>query len=226
MSERILITGGAGDLGRALARAFSDASGAAGTGAADRDQVEAPGRDELDVAVAGSVAAYFAARPAFDLVIANAGIIEDKLVARLDDASWSRVLEVNLHGAARCARAALPAMCRARRGHLVFISSHSAIHPPAGQAAYATAKAGLLGLMSSLAREAGPFGIRSNAVLPGFLETRMTAGLSPQRREQVRGEHSLGRFNTADCVAAFIRHLHRDLPHTSGQTFRLDSRVG
>lgn len=214
MSERILITGGSGDLGQALAGAFAG------------DRVEAPGRDRLDVADPGSVAAFFQGQEAFDLVVANAGVVDDQLLARLDEASWSRVLEVNLHGAARCAREALKAMTRARRGHLVFISSHSAVHPPTGQAAYAAAKAGLLGLTRSLALESGRFGIRCNVVLPGFLETRMTAGVTAERREQVRREHSLGRFNTVDRVAGFVRHLHRELPHTSGQTFRLDSRAG
>ena len=117
-------------------------------------------------------------------------------------------------------------MLRARRGHIVFISSFSALHPPAGQAAYAAAKAGLIGLSKSLARELGPAGIRVNAILPGFLDTPMTAGLSAERREQVRRDHALGRFNDPEAVAAFLVHLHNHLPHTSGQVFQLDSRVG
>jgi 3-oxoacyl-[acyl-carrier protein] reductase len=116
-------------------------------------------------------------------------------------------------------------MLRARRGLLVFVSSHSALHPPHGQAAYAAAKAGLLGLARSLARELGPAGIRVNTLLPGFLDTPMTAGLAAERREQVRREHVLGRCNTPESVAGFLVHLHDHLPHTSGQVFQLDSRL-
>ena len=116
-------------------------------------------------------------------------------------------------------------MVRARRGHLVFISSYSALHPPLGQAAYAAAKAGLLGLAKSLARELGPAGIRVNTILPGLLDTPMTAALPEERREQVRRDHLLDRFNTAEAAAQFLVHLHDRLPHTSGQVFQLDSRI-
>jgi 3-oxoacyl-[acyl-carrier protein] reductase len=109
-------------------------------------------------------------------------------------------------------------------GHIVFISSHSAKHPPVGQAAYASAKAALLGLTADLAALHGASNIRINAVLPGFVETRMTENVTETRRKQVLADHSLGRFNTCREAAAFIRFLHHELPHTSGQVFQLDSR--
>ena len=80
-------------------------------------------------------------------------------------------------------------------------------------------------LAKSLARELGPAGIRVNTLLPGFLDTPMTAGLSGERREEVRRAHVLGRFNTPEAVASFLVHLHDHLPHTSGQVFQLDSRI-
>ena len=86
--------------------------------------------------------------------------------------------------------------------------------------------AGLIGLGKSLAKELGPAGIRVNMVLPGFLETKMTATVSEERKEAVRGEHALGRFNTVEAVAEFLVMLHGRMPHTSGQVFQLDSRVG
>ncbi|BCX47695.1 beta-ketoacyl-ACP reductase [Haloferula helveola] len=214
--ERVLISGGRGDLAQAIARAFRDAG----------DEVLAPGRDELDVADPASVASYFAGIETPDLLISNAGLADNELLARCNEASWDRQLEVNLHGTFRCAKAAARAMLRKRTGHLIFISSHSALHPPVGQAAYAAAKAGLIGLAKSLAKELGPAGIRVNTVLPGFLETRMTAGLPESRRDEVRREHALGRFNDTESVAAFLVHLHRQLPYTSGQVFQLDSRIG
>ena len=116
-------------------------------------------------------------------------------------------------------------MIQQGNGHIVFISSYSALHPPLGQLAYATAKAALLGLTQSLARENGHHGIRVNAVLPGFLETRMTELVSEKRKIEILANHTLGRFNTPVEVAKFIRYLHQDLCHTSGQVFQLDSRI-
>ena len=98
---------------------------------------------------------------------------------------FSAVLDVNLSGAFRVARAALKIMSRQRGGHIVFIGSFSALSGPAGQPNYAAAKAGLIGLTQSLAREYGARNIRVNCVLPGFLETRMTARLGDELRAQV-----------------------------------------
>lgn len=213
--EHVLVTGGQGDLGTRIASTFRKAG----------CEVHAPGRDRLDVCDPASIERCFAELPPLDLLVANAGLSIDQLLARTGEADWDRQLEANLHGAFRCAKAALKPMLRRRSGHLIFISSQSALHPPAGQAAYAAAKAGLIGLAKSLAREVGPAGIRANVVLPGFLETRMTAAVSAERREIVRREHALGRFNTVDSAAEFILHLHLRMPHTSGQVFRLDSRA-
>ena len=213
--EHVLVTGGHGDLGNRIASSFRDGG----------FSVDAPGRQELDVTNPDSVSTFFKNLEALELFVANAGLSHDRLLARIDEADWDRQLEVNLNGAFRCAKAALKPMLRRRSGHLVFISSYSAIHPPAGQAAYAAAKAGLIGLAKSLAREVGPAGIRVNVIMPGFLETRMTASLSDARKEIVRRNHALGRMNTVDSVARFLLHLHQELPHTSGQVFQLDSRV-
>ena len=106
----------------------------------------------------------------------------------------------------------------------MLIGSRAARHGTRGQSAYAAAKAGLVGLAQSLAKEYGARNIRCNVVLPGFLETRMTAGLSARRREEAREEHALGRFNTVGNAARFIAFLAR-LDHVSGQVFTLDSRL-
>lgn len=214
MSGLVVITGGEGALARALATAFTAAG----------HPVLSPGRRELDVTDGNAVREFFQAHPP-ELLICNAGLTRDTPLARLGEAAWDEVMAVNLRGAAACAAAASRAMLRSRQGHIVFVSSHSALHPPAGQAAYAAAKAGLLGLAKSLARELGPAGIRVNTILPGFLDSPMTAGLSTERRDQVRRDHVLDRFNTAEAVADFLVHLHDHLPHTSGQVFQLDSRI-
>lgn len=134
-------------------------------------------------------------------------------------------MAVNYAGAVACAEAVLPGMVARGRGHLVFISSFAAIQPPVGLAAYATAKAALLGLTRDLAARHGRDGIRVNVVLPGFLETQMTANVTAKRRAEVISEHLLGALNTPQAVAEFIHFLHHRLPHTSGQSFQLDSRL-
>lgn len=215
MGGEIVITGGNGGLARAISAAFAEAG----------HRVSAPARDALDVTDAPAVKSWFAGRD-IALLVCNAGLTRDTPLAKLGETAWDETLDANLKGAALCAAAAAKGMVRARDGHIVFVSSHSAIHPPAGQAAYAAAKAGLIGLCHSLARELGPANVRVNAILPGFLETPMTAGVSPGRRETVLRDHALGRFNTPEAAAAFLLHLHERMPHTSGQVFRLDSRVG
>ena len=115
-------------------------------------------------------------------------------------------------------------MAKQRSGHLIFIGSRAARHGTRGQSAYAAAKAGLVGLALSIAKEYGGRNIRCNVVLPGFLETKMTAGLPDKRREEIRAEHALGRFNTAENSARAIAFLAR-LDNVSGQVFTLDSRI-
>ncbi|MFT4175533.1 MAG: SDR family NAD(P)-dependent oxidoreductase [Luteolibacter sp.] len=211
--QHAVVTGGKGALGQAIARELEDF----------RWTVASPGRLELDVTDPAAVSAFFRNRPV-DLLVCNAGITRDILLARSGIEDWNDVLNVNYHGAALCAAAALPGMLARKNGHIVFISSHSALHPPLGQAAYAASKAALLGLTKDLACRHGSDGIRVNAILPGFLETPMTAKLSGKHRGAARNAHSLGRFNTVREVAGFIRFLHENLPHTSGQIFQLDSR--
>ena len=135
------------------------------------------------------------------------------------------VLQVNLRGAALCAKEAYKAMRKQRRGHVIFISSYAAFHPPAGQISYASAKAGLIGLTKSLAKEWGQNNIRVNVILPGFIENQMTKNINSKRKQTVLAEHALLRFTTEKEVAQMIFVLHHSLVHTSGQRFNLDSRI-
>ena len=212
-TQHAVITGGTGSLGNAIAVALQ----------APGWSIMAPGSTDLDVRDPSAVRNYFHDRDV-DLLVCAAGITRDAPIARLTHEAWDDTWSVNFRGALDCAKAVLPGMIARGNGHIVFISSHSAQHPPVGQAAYATAKAALLGLVTDLARSHGPSNIRVNAVLPGFLETRMTHPVTEARRAEILAAHSLGRINTCDRVAAFIRFLHHDLPHTSGQVFQLDSR--
>jgi len=178
----------------------------------------------MDVREEAQVEAYFSRLERLDVLIANAGVTRDGAVTGLAPDDFNEVVNVNLRGAFLCARAALKLMVRQRSGHIVLIGSRAARHGTPSQSAYAAAKAGLVGLAQSLAKEYGARNIRCTVVLPGFLETRMTAGLSAERREEVRAEHALGRFNTVENAARFIAFLAR-LDHVSGQVFTLDSRM-
>lgn len=213
ITQQVVITGGTGALGRALACALQDPCWTLAT----------PGSTELDVRDTAAIGCFFNARRV-DLLVCAAGIIRDAPIAKLTENAWDETWAVNFTGAAACAHAVLPGMIKRGTGHIIFISSYSALHPPPGQAAYATAKAALLDLTRHLARLHGPSNIRVNAIFPGFFESRMTETVSDSRRAEILTAHTLGRFNTSDRVAAFIRFLHHELPHTSGQLFQLDSR--
>lgn len=213
MTQRAIITGGSGGLGSAIAAELRDHGW----------MVEALGSCDLDLRDEEAVAAYFQDRVP-DLLVCAAGITRDAPLPRFDEAAWEETYQINFRAARRCAAEVLPGMRERGHGHIIFISSQSALQPPIGQVAYATAKAGLLGLTTDLASRYGSHNVRINAILPGFLETPMTASVSELRREEVLKAHHLGRFNAPERVAAFVRFLHESLPHTSGQVFRLDSR--
>jgi 3-oxoacyl-[acyl-carrier protein] reductase len=210
----IVISGGEGDLARALKDELIRGG----------HQVHAPGRKAMDVRDEAQVDAIFSRLEKIDVLIANAGLTRDGSMTGLGANDFSEVIETNLRGAFFCSRAAIKLMVRQRSGHLIFIGSRSGRHGNRGQSNYAAAKAGLVGLAQSLAREYGSRNVRSNVVLPGFLETRMTAAVSAERRGEVLAEHALGRFNTVGNAARFIAFL-AQLDHVSGQVFTLDSRM-
>ena len=214
-SSQALITGGAGDLAKVIQSSLEMAG----------VHVHSPGKEELDVSSPDSVKAYLSAAGEIDLLVCNAGLTIDKPLARMTESDWTQVMDVNLKGAFLCTREVSRGMMKRRSGHIVFIASFSAVHPPAGQANYAAAKAALLGLMKSMAQELGPRNIRVNAILPGFLETKMTEELSKEVKQACLARHTLGRFNTPEMVGDFITFLHQQMAHTSGQVFNLDSRI-
>ena len=144
-SPQAIITGGKGGLGEAISIKLKSAG----------VDVLSPGRGDLNVADAASVRDYFHQLDYIDLLVCNAGAILDKPLARMSESDWDQVMQVNLKGAFLCAREVSRSMMKRRSGHIIFISSFSAIHPPAGQANYAAAKSALLGVMKSMAQELG-----------------------------------------------------------------------
>lgn len=218
-----LVTGASRGIGAAIARTLAsagfdvavgyaaDAAGAADTVAA----VEALGHravalqaDVADEAQAQAMveAAEEALGP-LDAVVLNAGITRDGLAVRMSAEDWSAVIDTNLSGAFYTARPALRGMLRRRSGSIVAVSSVVGIIGNAGQVNYAAAKAGMLGMVRALAREAGSRGVRVNAVAPGYITTDMTAELTDAQREGLLAQTPLGRLGTPEDVAAAVAFL-------------------
>ena len=159
-----------------------------------------------------------------DLLVNNAGIVSDALLARMEDPMWDRVLDVNLDGAFRCSRAVVRPMMRQRDGQILNITSHGGRVGRAGQANYAASKAALFGFTQSLARELGSRDIRVNAISPGFLPTALVGDLTEAQRAVHASANTLGRLNDIAEVARFVAFL-AGMRNVSGQVFQLDSRI-
>jgi 3-oxoacyl-[acyl-carrier protein] reductase len=209
-----VITGGEGDFAKKISARLKSSGYI----------VHAPDRRELDVRSAAAVEAWFSELERVDLLVNNAGITGDALLARQNPEGWGDVTDTNLKGTHLCMQQAAITMMRLHDGHIINIGSYSAFHPPVGQTAYAASKAGLIGLTKSYARELGKRNIRCNCVLPGFLETKMTAKVSEEARVAALKRHALGRFNTVNDAAEFVAFLAKS-ENISGQVFQLDSRA-
>jgi len=221
--QTALVTGGSRGIGRAIAVALggagahvvvnyrerADAAGetveaivaAGGTG-------ETAGFDVGDgAAVRAAVEAVVDGRGRLDILVNNAGFSVDTLLLRLKDEDWERVLRTNLSGVFHCTKAALRAMVRARYGRIVNVSSVVAEMGNAGQVAYGAAKAGIVGFTKSLAREVASRGVTANVVAPGFVETDMTAVLTPEQKAFYTNVIPAGRIASPDDVAAAVAFL-------------------
>ncbi len=226
-SRVALVTGASRGIGRAVAVALgdaghqvafiysADAEGAAVTTAA----IEATGAKALslqaDVGDSESVGrAFDAVEGTFgpvELLVNNAGINRDGLIIRMTDEHWRSVLNVDLDGAFHTIRRALPKMMKARFGRIVSVSSVAGHMGGAGQANYSAAKAGLLGLSRSVAREMAPRRITCNVVAPGPIVTAMTEEMPDDWRTRAEAAVPLGRFGTPEECAAVVAFLCTDI---------------
>lgn len=142
-----------------------------------------------------------------DVLVNNAGITRDTLLMRMKDDDWDAVISTNLKGAYLCSKAAIRPMMRQRYGRIVNLTSVVGLVGNPGQANYAAAKAGIIGLTKSMAKELGSRGVTVNAVAPGFIETRLTDVLQDEWKGKILEQVPLGRFGSPDDVAEAIAFL-------------------
>lgn len=158
-----------------------------------------------------------------DALVNNAGITRDTLIMRMSEDDWDAVLSTNLKGAFMTSKAAIRPMLRQRSGRIVNLTSVVGLVGNAGQANYAAAKAGLVGLTKSLAKEVGSRGITVNAVAPGFIETRLTEVLTDDMKAQLLKSTPLGRFGSPQDVAGAVAFLlSPDATFITGHTLTVD----
>ena len=233
--KNALVTGSTRGIGRAIAEALS------GSGA----RVAVVGRDlaraEESAAAIGNNAKGFAAdvsdttavtklvgdvEGAFgsiDILVNNAGITRDNLVMRLKDEDWDAVLDANLRGAFAAIRAVSRGMMKKRSGRIVNVASIVGIIGNKGQANYAASKGGLIALTKSVAKELASRNILVNAVAPGFIETEMTAAMTPEARTALGQQIPLERLGTVADVASAVTFLVSDhASYITGQVFVVD----
>jgi 3-oxoacyl-[acyl-carrier protein] reductase len=168
-----------------------------------------------------------AANGPVEVLVANAGITRDQLLALMSEDDFGAVIDTNLTGAYRVAKRAVRGMIRMRRGRIIFISSVVGLLGSGGQANYAAAKAGLVGLARSLARELGSRSITVNVVAPGFVDTGMTAVLPEDRKAAILATVPLGRMAAAHEIAAAVAFLaSEDAGYITGAVIPVDGGLG
>jgi 3-oxoacyl-[acyl-carrier protein] reductase len=162
-----------------------------------------------------------------DVLVNNAGITRDTLIARMSDEEWEEVIETNLRGTFNTCRAVSRKMLRRRAGAIVNISSVVGVHGNPGQANYAASKAGIIGLTKALARELGVRGVRVNAVAPGYITTELTDVLTEEQTGLILGNTPLGRLGSPEDVAAAVRFLCSDeAAFITGDVLLVDGGLG
>ena len=214
-----LVTGASGGIGAAIARALHGQGAVGAVSGTRREALEvlAAGLSErvyvlpadlsVPEAAAELVAAAEAAMGGVHILVNNAGLTKDGLALRMSDGDWAKVLDVDLAAPFRLSRAALKFMVRRRAGRIINIGSVAGSTGNPGQANYAAAKAGLIGLTKALAQEVASRGITVNLIAPGFIETPMTDALSSAQKTALAEKIPLGRLGSPADVAAAVVYL-------------------
>ncbi|EGL82590.1 3-oxoacyl-(acyl-carrier-protein) reductase [Caldalkalibacillus thermarum TA2.A1] len=234
-----LVTGGARGIGRAIVLALAREGAAVTINYAGSEQaanelvreVEQMGSKALAVqanvaeqaAVNDMVKQVIETFGRLDILVNNAGITKDNLLMRMKEEEWDDVINVNLKGVFNCTKAVARQMMKQKSGRIINITSVVGVTGNAGQANYVAAKAGVIGLTKTTAREFAARGITVNAVAPGFIQTDMTAVLGEDIKKQLLSQIPLGRFGKPDDVAQVVKFLASDdAAYITGQTFHVD----
>ncbi len=237
LSNRVaIVTGSSRGIGRAIALKLAEVGAtvvvnargeaepvAAEIRAMNRDSLAIPADISLSSDVNRLVEETIAAYGKVDILVNNAGITRDQLVLRMSDEDWDNVLNVNLKSVFLCTRAVLRHMIKQRWGRIISITSIVGITGNAGQANYASAKAGMIGFTRTIAKEVASRGITANAVAPGFIETRMTQSLEEKQRQELIKRIPLGYLGTPDDVAEAVAFLaSEEARYITGQVLNVD----
>jgi 3-oxoacyl-[acyl-carrier protein] reductase len=214
-----LVTGASGGIGAAVARALHGAGATVGLSGTREAPLAALAADlgarahllPCDLsdpeAVGGLIGRAAEAMGAVDILVNNAGITRDALFMRMSDEDWAAVIEVNLTATMRLCRGAVRGMMKARWGRIINISSVVGATGNPGQANYAAAKAGMVGMTKSIAHEVASRGITANCVAPGFITTAMTDKLTEAQKAAILGAVPAGRMGTPEEIAAAVLYL-------------------
>ncbi|SKA36149.1 3-oxoacyl-[acyl-carrier-protein] reductase [Marinactinospora thermotolerans DSM 45154] len=231
MSRSVLVTGGSRGIGLAIARELQQAGDAVAVTYRSGEPPEGFLGVQCDITDYAQVDAAFKTveeeQGPVEVLVANAGITKDQLLALMSEEDFTSVLDTNLTGSFRVAKRAVRGMMRKRTGRIVLISSVVGLLGSGGQANYAASKAGLVGFARSLARELGSRNITVNVVAPGFVETDMTAALSEERQAEIKKNVPLGRYGSAEEIAKTVRFLSGpDAAYITGAVIPVDGGLG
>jgi 3-oxoacyl-[acyl-carrier protein] reductase len=229
-----LVTGGSRGIGAAIARELANAGAAVTlTYKSGKEEAEEIAREIGGVAVQADVSDPDAAKQlvdgidSLDVLVNNAGLTRDGLIARMPDDDWRAVIDTNLGGVFHTCRAAARGMMRRRAGSIVNISSVVGLHGNPGQTNYSASKAGIIGFTKALARELGVRGVRANVVAPGYIDTRLTDVIADELKETMLASTPLGRFGTPKDVAGAVRFLCSDeASFITGEVLLVDGGLG
>jgi 3-oxoacyl-[acyl-carrier protein] reductase len=212
-----LVTGGSRGIGAAITRELARAGATVIVGyrSGESEAQELAGEIgghavQADVSIAEEARRLVDGAGEVDVLVNNAGITRDGVLARMTDDDWRSVLETNLSAAFYTCRAVSRGMMKRRSGAIVNLSSIVGIHGNWGQTNYAASKAGIIAFTKSLAQELGSRGVRANVVAPGYIKTRLTDAIPEEARTQMLGLTPLGRFGDPEDVARAVRFLCSD----------------